>query len=124
MTPKPTTFSDAGLSIAVVRPNAGMSKSHASPLQKPYGIRLPFSGAINNEPYRVMQDQRLEVISVLPNSGTRRGMRAVVTVPRFKPRCGSTELLLVLNCPGQIVPTSSQRRSPAIAFRYLLKMRS
>lgn len=103
MTSKPTTFSEAGLSIAFVRPGAGESRNNAPSVQRYYGFRHRLSLAKGNEPYRVTRDQQLELISVLPYSGTRRGTRVAMAMPRFKPCWRSTALLNASFCPGHAV---------------------
>lgn len=71
MTSKLTTFSDAGLSIAVVIPDTGVRKNTVRLVQRRCGFCHLFGGSLDNGPYRVKQDQRLELINDLPDSGTR-----------------------------------------------------
>jgi len=75
MTSKPTTFSDAGLSIALVETDTVAGKNTVRPLRRRCRFRYIVSGSVDNGSYGVKQEQRLALISGLPDSGVSRDMR-------------------------------------------------
>jgi hypothetical protein len=74
MMSKPTTPSDAGLSIAAVRPDTGVRRNTVCSLRQHCGFRHFAGGSLGNGSNRVKQAQRLELNNGLPDAGMHPGM--------------------------------------------------
>ena len=74
MTSEPTTFRDAGLSIAPAKPEAGVGKNTVRALRRHPGLSCQSGDSLENRSYRVKQERWLRLISGSPDAGMGAGM--------------------------------------------------
>ncbi|WP_194715215.1 hypothetical protein [Noviherbaspirillum soli] len=122
MTSKPTTSSEAGLSIVLVRPETGLSGQTLLSLKRRCVFPPFLRGPVDDWSCSVKQQQRLGLTCGLPDSSLCQGMMFGLKHAASQAFSAQYANLKTVICPGQIWAALALRRRLVNCLECLISM--